>query len=354
MAYPSDRPARTPHRYRGIIVLVVALLLCLAAAEGATRALLWWNTPLGMVFRDDLIYTYAPFSEVADLRLNDLGCVGDDLGGRSDDEALALLLGGSTSFSQAYVDAVRGRLAERFPDVPFRVISCGKPRYTSHMNRVQLDEILTRTRPDVVALYLGINDNIYNSFPWVEELPRVGYFDWKSPRTSVFGEMVRYHLVDKRLRSTPEFDEASLRSRDIFRRNVVAMIDAAQARDSEVVLSTFAVALPTDDPQLDARIRASEPIMQHFWGRIGPTLLGVTAHNDVMRSLATQRDLPLAPVASQIPHDGRHFSDLCHLTEEGNRRLGRTMADAFPAPRARPSSVAGPHRAVSAKESSRR
>ena len=325
------------HRLR---ILLIATLLSLATAEVITRWLLRGNTPAGMVFRDDLLYSYAPHTQVGDLELNDMGCIGDSLAERRSEEELVVLLGGSTSFSRRYVEAVRKRLVSLAPDRSFRLFSCGRPRYTSYMNRVQLDQILTRASPDFVVLYMGINDNIYNSFPWTGDLPRVGYFDWKTLRTSIAFELLRYHLVDKAWRSTPDFDRETLRSPEIFRRNIEAMISTARSAGARVILSTFAIGLPTDDRALEAHIDRGEARMQHFWGHVEPTRLGVSSHNEVTADLAAQYDLPLANVAAAIPRDGRHFGDICHLTPAGEAILGTTIADAIlqasPPPTARP------------------
>jgi hypothetical protein len=140
--------------------------------------------------------------------------------------------------------------------------------------------------------------------------------------------MVRYHVFEKRLWSRPDFGTGELRSVAILAGNVEAMVDAASASGARVVLCSFAVALPTDDPALEARVRAAEPVMEHFWGRIDSALLGVAAHNQRLAEIAAQRSLPLAPVASLIPRDSEHFLDLCHLTADGNRILGEGVADA--------------------------
>ncbi len=310
------------------LLALAALLLSLSAAEVAARVMVLVRTPEGMVFDPEIIYSYRPHTTVGSMVLNDVGCVGDDLESSSAAAFRVLLLGGSTSFSQSYVDTVRARLRDRMGVGRVSVMSCGKPRYTSATNRVILERLLPRYRPDAVVLYLGINDNIYNTFPWVDEIPDVGYFDWRSPRSSLLVRMVRYHLFEKRLWSRPDFGPGELRSVAILAGNVEAMVDAASTAGARVVLCSFAVALPTGDHELEARIRSQESVMEHFWGRVDSTLLGVAAHNQAMSQIAARRGLALAPVASLIPPDSEHFLDLCHLTADGNRILGEAVADA--------------------------
>jgi hypothetical protein len=264
--------------------------------------------------------------------LNDVGCIGDDAlpenvqGGGA--ETRVLLLGGSTSFSARYVSFVKGSLHAIHPETRFRVMSCGRPRYTSWVNRVNLERNAAVWSPDVVVYYEGINDNIYNSFPWLVGEPTVGYFDARSLRSSVFLDLLRYHLVDKALRSVPDFENRPLRSPAIFEENVRGIVEIARRRNASAVLATFAIALPTSDAKLLARIRSEEAVMRHFWGNLSSTVAGVRAHDQVVERLAAQLNLPLACVAEAIPHDAAHFEDVCHLTDAGNEILSRIVAAA--------------------------
>ncbi len=301
-------------------------MAALATAELGARLVIRTRTPAGMVFDPEILYTYRPDSRAGSVHVNALGCIGDDLRGSS--RPRVLLLGGSTSFSTGYVDAVRRRLRHGLALPGAAVMSAGKPRYTSAVNRNVLARLAPVTEPDAVVVYLGINDTIYDSFPWVDDIPRVGYFDWRDPSRSLLLTLLDYHLVDKRLRSRPDFGPAELRSPAILRRNVEAILDLTDRVGARGVLSTFAIALPTSDRRLAQRVADDEPVMEHFWGRVGSTRLAVEAHNRVMRSLATAHGVALADVAAAIPRDGDHFVDICHLRPAGNEILGRHVADA--------------------------
>jgi lysophospholipase L1-like esterase len=303
-------------------------LLVLVLVEAGARLVVRARTPEGMVFADDVVYTYAPHARVGDLQLNGAGCVGDELVPGRGPGVEVLLLGGSTSFSRAYVDAVRARLRERLGRADVRVGSAGKPRYTSATTRVLAAELVPRLRPDAVAVYLGINDTIYDTFRWLDGVPEVGVFDWRDPRRSLFWALLRYHVVDKRLRSRPGFGPDDLRSPEILGANLEAVLAVCRANGSAPVLATFAVALPTEDAALEARVRSEEARMEHFWGRVDSTLLAVAAHNRVVAELAAREGVRLAPVADRIPRDGEHFLDMCHLTHAANQILGATVADA--------------------------
>ncbi|MGA7991321.1 MAG: hypothetical protein WCC53_07825 [Thermoanaerobaculia bacterium] len=318
---------------KNLMTVAASALLSLLVVEATSRILVARRTPPGMRFDQAVLYSYAPGTRIQGMVLNDVGCIGDDaipaVAGASA-EVRVLLLGGSTSFSERYVSAVKDSLRAAHPGRRFRVMSCGRPRYTSWVNRVNLEHNAEAWSPDVVVYYEGINDNIYNSFPWLDGPPTVGYFDATTRRSSVFLDLLRYHLVDKALRSVPDFESRPLRSPRIFEENVRGIVAIARRRSAAAVLATFAIALPTADERLRSRIRSEEPVMRHFWGNVPSTVAGVEAHNRVAETLANELGVPLARVAEAIPHDSAHFGDICHLTDAGNGILGRVIASAVP------------------------
>jgi lysophospholipase L1-like esterase len=180
-------------------------------------------------------------------------------------------------------------------------------------------------RPDLIVVYAGINDNIYNTFRWLKDEPSVGFLNALDFRTSVLFQFAKYHIWDKKLRSTPDF--SVIRSDEIFRENIEAIIRLAKQRGSAVVLSTFAISYPTDDQDLLRTLKQQEPIMEHFWGTLGATARGVDAHNGVMKDLADKHELPLAGVSQFIPRDEQHFKDMCHLTDAGYEALVSRLTD---------------------------
>jgi hypothetical protein len=321
-------------RGKNLLTLGVSTLLSFLALEVASRILVALRTPPGIRFEEGILYSYAPHTPIQGTALNDVGCIGDDaLPGKTAvaaPETRVLLLGGSTSFSERYVSSVRDSLQAMHPHGRFRVMSCGRPRYTSWVNRVNLERNAAVWSPDVVVFYEGINDNIYNSFPWLDGAPTVGYFDAKSFRSSLLLDLIRYHAVDKALRSVPDFETRPLRSPGIFEENVRGIVEIARRRNAAAVLATFAIALPTSDEKLLARIRSEEPVMRHFWGNVPSTVAGVRAVNLVVEDLARRLDVPLVRVAEAIPRDGVHFADICHLTDAGNEILGRLVASSVP------------------------
>ena len=229
-------------------------------------------------------------------------------------------------------------------------MSCGRPRYTSWVNRVNFERNAAVWSPDVVVYYEGINDNIYNSFPWLDGPPTVGYFDAKSLHSSVFIELLRYYVVDKAIRSIPDFEMRPLRSPAIFEENVRGIVEIARQRNASAVLATFAIALPTSDGSLLTRIRAEEPVMCHFWGNVPSTLAGASGRTikviEAPRGAASS--LPLARVAEvDAARRGPTSGTSANLTDAGKRhprprrRLGRARHGLMRIPRSWPSRRTG-------------
>lgn len=317
--------------YLGKIALsAVTLLLALSLIECASRVLLYLETPAGLVFDDAIIYTGAPHGDLMGRKLNDIGCVGADLRPpKLPGERRILMLGGSTSFASEYVDEVTEVVRARNPSLSVSVVSCGKPRYTSYVNLVNLGRNLLRYSPDVIVVYLGINDSIYDAFPWLENLPDIGFFDWRAPTESIFLRLLRYHVIDKGLRSTPDFPSGPLRSAEILRRNLESIVALAEANGARVVLSRFAISLPTEDVALRRRIEADEPRMRYFWGNVDSTVRAVRSHNEVIEAVARAHGLALAEPDRAVPADSVHFTDICHMKPPGFEVLGRTIGEAI-------------------------
>ncbi len=298
-------------------------------AELLFRLLVFVKTPDGLLFNHDLVYSFAPHSIVYNQKLNNIGALGNDaLPWVTQEGPLRVFLfGGSTSFSKHYMDSVEKYLQVYF-DTPCTVISFGKPRYTSHQAKILAEQTFAQYQPDVAVLYLGINDTIYDTFSWLESIPNVGYLNWKSAWPPLLFQGIEYHVVQKRIRSTPSFPEGELRSEKILRDNVETIIDLAKAHNVQLVLSEFALGHPGKDPKLDSIIQEQEPIMRHFWGNLDSTVRAIKAHNGVLTQLASEYQLEYAPVGKMLPKTGEYFRDICHLTTSGNGILGKTIAKA--------------------------
>ena len=323
-----DTQSPKSKRTTNFSLLILGTLVGLIAVEITARCILYFRTPSGMYFDPDIIYTYKPGTQIRDMTVNSIGCIGDEMSlEKAGNEKRVLLLGGSTSFSRVYVETVKEVLVAAYPKNEIQVVSCGKPRYTSAVNLANLQKNLIQYQPDVIVLYLGINDNLYNTFYWVEGIPEVGFFDWKTTEESIFLKLLNYHILKKKFYATPHFGPEHLRSGPIFRENIVGMIELARKQDINVLLSTFAISHPSPSVEWLNWLRSIEEVHFHFWGSIESTILGVHKHNDILRALARDYKLPIVSIDEELSGKYKNFIDLCHFHDEGNKVFGTLIGE---------------------------
>ena len=100
----------------------------------------------------------------------------------------------------------------------------------------------------------------------------------------------------------------------------------SKSRNCRTVLTTFALGYPPEDIRLQQAIMANESKMLHFWGRIESTVLGVRAHNGLMRELAKKHGVTLIDNTNLLPRDSAYFIDICHFTHLGVSKLAQHIA----------------------------
>jgi hypothetical protein len=103
----------------------------------------------------------------------------------------------------------------------------------------------------------------------------------------------------------------------------------AEENNFKIATASFALGLPSSDKALERKVMSEEPLMQHFWGNIQSTLLGVNEHNETLREWANREGIVLAEFSEIVPKDSKHFSDICHLTEDGYSVLASQMSEAI-------------------------
>jgi lysophospholipase L1-like esterase len=314
---------------RGKIAAALALVLLLAASlEAGIRARLFFHDP--HVWREGL-FRYRPDTQVGDdasLVTNNRGFFGPDLATPKPPDTWRVLLAGSSPLTNTSVpEAVAARLTrEAPPGTEVEVVSTGLPRYTSwHVMRLIRNELLA-LEPDVLVLYLGLNDNVYNTNPGVHGEPPTGLWNWADRSRSLALSMLWYHGVHKRWHTRPAFD--ALPGTEVFQVHLERILDAAAEAGVRVVLAPVAVGWPTDDPALHARIEANEAPMAHFWGVTESAVRGLAANAAAMQRLTREYEAVYCELpAGRLAADGAVYEDLCHLTGEGRAALGRAFGD---------------------------
>ncbi|MCH8828147.1 MAG: hypothetical protein IID45_01070 [Planctomycetes bacterium] len=119
-----------------------------------------------------------------------------------------------------------------------------------------------------------------------------------------------------------------IKTENAFRRNIESIVAAAESEGIPVALMTFAWHIPDNYSRQRFMQRELDYGSGHFqletelWGRPRHVAATIAVHNAVIRKLASRhRNVCFVDQQELMPHNGRHFSDLCHLTQQGCRRF---------------------------------
>lgn len=208
---------------------------------------------------------------------------------------------------------------------------------------------LTKKNFDLVLLYHGINDVRANNSPGSIFRPDYSHYAWYEDIKTIEAHkeidlltspyVAHYIIMLAARRLHPERylplempwirwveHGIEIKTEEPFRRNLRNILEIAGRKKEKVVLMTFAYHIPENysmrrlmEKTLDYGTHA-RPI--EIWGRPENVAKGIEAHNKVIRDLAAYyRDAAFADQDNLIPKDGRHFNDICHLSEEGSREF---------------------------------
>ncbi len=317
---------KTPRAKHGLFLLVGLLVLVAASAEFAVRARLFFFDPHR--WDEYGLFRYRSSAQVGDLpaiKTNSDGFFGVDLSKpKASSTYRVFLLGSSPLTNPAVPQAMQDALSERFPNMHFEVNSAGIPRYTSYHNKLLYEHYVSTLEPDCFILYLGMNDNVYNTNPSLDGPTPTGLWNWADTQRSIVFDMLWYHAVQKRFGVNPAF--SIVRSGEMLEKNIRPILESARNRGVQAILVREALSYPTDDEELLRVIRANEGPMRHYWGDLDAALRGFAANGAAIERLASTCQSPMADASAILPHTKACFIDLCHLTPEGNKALGRFFA----------------------------
>ena len=312
---------------RLLLYCLLILLIALPSIEAGVRLRLLLKDPHR--FEAGGLFTYPPDTQVGDttnLVTNNAGFFGVDVDMPKPSGAYRVFIMGSSPLTSPNLPEAMSEALEKLrPDARFEVNTTGLPRYTSYHNVLLFQRHLLALQPDCIVLYLGMNDNVYNTNPGLEEEPPAGLWDWRDLSRSVVLDMLDYHLIHKRFMTQPGFQ--TIRSAPIFEAHLRQIIEPALDQGIDVILVPMLASYPTEDEELLTVIHSAEGGMRHFWGDLEPGLKGLAAHRAVMEKLSAEYDLPLWNVDG-IPHTSACFRDLCHFTGHGLELLAEHFAEA--------------------------
>jgi len=128
---------------------------------------------------------------------------------------------------------------------------------------------------------------------------------------------------------------AEIKTGPAFAANLGRIVALAAERGDPLVLMTFAYHFPADYDLATFKRRGldygAHAFPAELWGRPENVVRGIEEHNRIIRALHAQHPETLfVDQAGLMPKDGRHFDDLCHLTERGQRRWVANLIPVVP------------------------
>lgn len=247
-------------------------------------------------------------------------------------------MGGSTTYNgnvdeqDSYPRLLETILREQYGYTNVEVINAGTPGYTTWETLVNFEFRVLDLDPDMIILFQGVNDlaprvyppELYRGLSPSAELWRTSAPDL-SP--SVLYRYITYNLGlmpnPRSLRSQmltqfPGLDCCELLPDDLaaermrenppiyYESNLRSIVAIAQANQVEVMMSTW-VYFP-DETSVPGGNSMVKPYRQE----------AIAEHNDVVRSVAAEMDVPLYDLAASLPYNPDYWtSDGVHMAERG-------------------------------------
>jgi len=309
-------------------------------------------------------FTYNPGfqMELTDLTLhiNSFALRGDDFPVRKDtNEVRILCIGGSTTAGEevsddlTYPAQLQKLLQDAFPQKTIRVINAGIPSYDLKKSFAHYTLRLYELRPDFVTIYHGINDLFYHLGESPEIAPKRNYsgrdlapfvFEGDA-RETYFGlktwtktarflaekSFLLYALKPyiKQLLKPRQLNEIHEGGIQTFMAYYRAFIDQIEVSGAVAVPITFAISYPG---QFDERARTKIAASFNIWLADSgiPLDMGqqiIARQNREIQRLSQRKHIDFADAAHSITKDGKHFIDICHLTNEGNAQMATCLSE---------------------------
>lgn len=249
-----------------------------------------------------------------------------------------LLLGGSVLEQVAPV--LEQKLVADFPQ-PVRVFSVCTSAHTSRDSYLKATQ-LAHQPFDLIVIYHGINDarmNCVRDDLFREDYTHCSHYS-SLERAVKAGSLTISGLIGDRVDDLIGLGEPeaelrgygkTIKTQEPFRKNLEGILKIAKKHSTPVILMTFAYWVPEgytktafENGKLGYGTGQYElPI--EVWGEPQNVIAALEAHNAAIRQLAQSRDVIFIDQAQLLPGDGRHFSDICHLTQAGLERFAENI-----------------------------
>ncbi len=186
----------------------------------------------------------------------------------------------------------------------------------------------------MLVVYHGINDVRMNCCPESSYRPdytHCGWYDSFERRLSAGRISLPELVFEKRIPlAAPDAKHLAfgntIKTIDAFRSNLEAILASAESENQSVLLPTFAYHIPASYTREKFRKGeldygpGQQAVPAEIWGLPHNVTRTIDAHNQVIRELARKHGcVILVDLARELPTNGRHFSDPCHLTDFGRQ-----------------------------------
>ncbi len=333
-----------------IVVFVAMLEFCARLDDFFTYGAPIWRTysSEGLLQVDRFGKRGSPGARYKKWQLNSLGYRGPEL--RSGTVRIACF-GASETFGlyeapgQEYPRQLERDLDQWAGKPTFEVVNVAYPAQTVASAVQRVPEVVEHVRPRFAVIY-----PFPASYAWLPSLKAVDQlpdsspakFEWRlgerirTAAKTVVPEFVQYQIrelevrmhedrVKKKAARYPVMDRVPEENVDLFRSDLVRLVDALRQSGVEPVLVThatfFGKPLSRDDQQMLALWREWIPMLT------GEGLLDLEQRmNAAIRSVAAERHTVLIDAAAEIPPGGKYFADFTHFTTLGAELMAGKIA----------------------------
>lgn len=342
----SGRRGRLGRGARAVL-FVVWLACCFGLAEAVSRIGWWISQDVSLCDPGLVLYGFYP----------EMWYVHQE-SPRKDDEYFDILLLGASVLDPKW-GSIEQQLLEKLALAGHRnvrVLNLGIPAHTTRDSLLKY-RALAPYDFELVFLYHGINETRTNNAPpgvfredyghyaWYEVLNTIAPYQGRSTLSLPY--TLRYLAVRARQALQPDRYIAEhvpredwtqygsdLRSAGAFEANVRAIIEEASLRGEPLMLSTFAYHVPPDyslerfeKKQLDYLLHLTA---LEIWGRPENVVAGMSAHNEVVRRLASENDVWFVDQAGLMEAAPENFNDAVHFTTRGSEAFVDHLIEALP------------------------
>lgn len=339
---------------RKLLFAAFAVLVVLAACEGALRARAWirYGSPSAAV-RDPMlaydpeagVFVPRPGYEVKGARIhikiNSLGFRGDEFTREKPARTVRIAcLGASTTFcaesssnATTWPQRLQDKLQAAFPDVRIEVINAAVGGYVAADNVKVLEHRVLPLDPDLV-IYYEANNEITND---TQKLAIQRGLSTTAGRSPVATQLSKYSLMfdlayknltifsGQRRAAADKMDRVPPDLPNHFIGELDTMREQLAKRNVPLMLSTFLVKYRRNQDRQTQIANADVEFYYMPWMSIDGLLDAMDTYNGAILRYAREHNLPAVDDREAVAPDAEHYSDCMHFRDAG----AEAMADRF-------------------------